>query len=129
MALGRAEALGGAMKELERIAIRLRELARERPEGWRKEYVALRRDLHSQLRSVERNGEACLSGAGRELSTAFRNALHGLRHALSLHQAEWPVVCIEAESDDYRASMAQVQKAHQALIEVAGQAMRLERSS
>jgi len=126
MALGRAEALGGAMKEMERIAIRLRALAADRPDGWKNEYVALRRDLHPQLRNVEHAGEVCLAGGGGELATAFRNAVHELRHALSLHHAEWPVVCIDVENADYRASMMRVQNAHRTLNRVAEQAMRLE---
>lgn len=125
MTVDGADDLREAMAELNAISQRLRDLARSEGAGWKKEYVAARRDLQNQLVIVDRCGTACFKGIASDLVAEFRATLSRFRHLLSLHQAEWPVVCIAPEDPEYRRSMLGVGEGQEALIRVAGQVMRM----
>ena len=116
MPLAAIQGLRAAGIELGEVAARLQELAKEKPEGWKKEYVELRRLLHLRMDVAADRGEAVFrTGAAQEHAPAFREALRKLRHALALHQANWPVITISPENPEYRASMLDVMQAHQGL--------------
>ena len=116
MPLAAIQGLRAAGMELDVVAARLQELAREKPEGWKKEYVGLCRLLHFRMDMAADRGEAVFrTGAAREHAPAFREALRKMRHALALHQANWPVITISPDDPDYLASMLDVVRAHQSL--------------
>lgn len=108
--------LGGIKRELERIAAQLQQLAKNKPQGWQKEYVQFRRELQAQLSVAGELGEAMFrTGTAAELAPDFRTALRKMRNSLALHQASWPVVTIVPENPDYQASMRSVVQSHQEL--------------
>lgn len=116
MPIAAIQGLRAAGIELDEVATRLQQLAREKPEGWKKEYVELRRLLHLRMDVAADRGEAVFrTGAAHEHAPAFREALRKMRHALALHQANWPVITISPDNPDYQASMLDVVRAHQNL--------------
>lgn len=116
MSIAAIQGLCAAGTELEEVAARLQELANKKPEGWKKEYVGLRRLLHLRMDVAADRGEAVFRmGAAQDHAPAFREALRKMRHALALHQASWPVITISPENPDYKASMLAVLRAHQDL--------------
>jgi hypothetical protein len=116
MPLAAIQGLRAAGIELDEVGTRLQQLAKEKPEGWKKEYVGLRRLLHLHMDVAAERGEAVFrTGAAQDHAPAFREALRKMRHALALHQANWPVIAISPDNPDYRASMFDVIRAHQDL--------------
>lgn len=100
--------------ELDRIGDQLRNMAKDRPEGWQKEYVHLRRRLQEQLIKAGELSEALFRTAtAAELAPPFQAALRKMRSALALHQASWPVIAIVLDDPDYQASMRNVTQSHQ----------------
>ena len=103
----------GIKSELDRVGMQLRNMAKNRPDGWQREYVNLRRQLQQQLSAAGELGEALFrAGTAGELAPAFRDRLRRMRHALALHQANWPVIAIALDDPDYQASMRTVTDAH-----------------
>ena len=114
MSASAARELLGIKNELERIGMQLRQMAKNRPEGWKKEYVQLRCRLQAQLNVAGELGEALFrAGTAAELAPDFRAALRKMRNALALHQASWPVITIAPDDPNYQASMRNVTQAHQ----------------
>lgn len=80
----------------------------------RKEAIQIRRQIAEKF--------AALSSAGADVfpdhatEVAFRNAFSKMRSATSYHQASWPVVAVDYNSPDYRASEHRVRRSCQEFI-------------
>lgn len=95
-------------------------LATERGDDWRLATVRLRRKLQDQIAVIG----AAMGGVDASLTAAeefetFRRALSAVRSQLAMHQAQWPVVSIEPENPDYKASAAALRRSNDALAQAA----------
>ncbi len=95
-------------------------LATERGDDWRLATVRLRRKLQDQIALIA----AAMAGLDARLTLAeefetFRRALSAVRTQLAMHQAQWPVVSIEPENPDYKASAAALRHSNDALAQAA----------
>lgn len=97
-------------------------LATERGDDWRLATVRLRRKLQDQIALIT----TAMAGLDASLTSgeefeAFRRALSTVRTQLAMHQAQWPVVSIEPENADYKASAAALRGCNDALAQAAAQ--------
>lgn len=97
-------------------------LATERGDDWRLATVRLRRKLQDQIGVIA----AAMGGLDASLMAAaefetLRRALSAVRSQLAMHQAQWPVVSIEPENADYKASAAALRRSNDALAQAAAQ--------
>ena len=95
-------------------------LATERGDDWRLATVRLRRKLQDQIALIA----AAMAGLDARLTLAeefetVRRALSTVRTQLAMHQAQWPVVSIEPENPDYKASAAALRHSNDALAQAA----------
>ncbi len=95
-------------------------LATERGDDWRLATVRLRRKLQDQIALIA----AAMASLDARLTLAeefetFRRALSAVRTQLAMHQAQWPVVSIEPENPDYKASAAALRHSNDALAQAA----------
>ena len=94
-----------ALAEMEQILTDMGTMTGRTDSAWRVEYVELRRQLQLQIAALgvaaQHYGEIDdHSGLVAEL----RKRLNGLRSALALHQANWPVISIDAKNPAYAES-------------------------
>jgi hypothetical protein len=94
-----------ALADMEQILTDMGTMTGRTDSAWRLEYVELRRQLQLQIAvlgaAAQQYGEVSeQSGLAAEL----RKRLNGLRSALALHQANWPVVSIDAKNPGYAES-------------------------
>jgi len=84
---------------------------------WQRELVAIRREIAS--------GVAELSATTRRWSPPGEDAheqadlvesVNAVRRALAMHQASWPAVSLKPLDPDFKASVAQVREAYDALF-------------
>lgn len=94
-------------------------------DGWKREFVGLRRELQALLsRMASLSEELAGAGVGAGTTTLFRECLAQMRHRVALHQADWPVVQIDSDSPVYRASVEGVREANQRFLAVADEALK-----
>jgi hypothetical protein len=95
-----------ALMMIDSVSQRFKQVLGEKPGGWQRDYIELRRALHDAV--------AALGAAGRrELANhpqirTFEDAHARVRHLLLLHQARWPVVSLDLDSKDYTASLREI---------------------
>lgn len=106
------EALTRAFGDVQQLSAEMFSLRAACPPGWRKTYVAMRRQAQINIQNVGDAGEACFrAGICTHLEAEFRGALNAMRAAVAFHQAQWPVVVVEPQNLEYCASLQEVMKA------------------
>lgn len=113
-----------ALGTLEVARNRMFALYGAKPPGWKQEYVRCRRDHQAQLTRINRIADDWVATRaetpeGREL----RALIARMRSVLADHQARWSVANIDAEDPEYRASMARVDVARNAILAFAHASM------
>lgn len=74
--------------------------------AWRRHLVGLRKNLQDSLIAIRTALQAYEEKHGRsEAGDALAKGLSAMRSAIALHQAEWPAVAIDTESQAYRAAV------------------------
>jgi hypothetical protein len=100
--MDRVEALG-AVDELARIEDQIWLLAKQREANWKREYVALRRALQTQILRLAQIDPGQV-GMTDDQARAFRTSINALRAAAALHQANWPVIIMDHDDPEYQRS-------------------------
>lgn len=112
-------ALKQAIATIEEVARRYHSPPELRGGEWRRKQVADRRLVLEALTELAAAGRRHLVARGDEtLLRRFEDAVTRFRHALALHQANWPVVSIDPEDLDYLRSRQNVRVASQKLTGV-----------
>jgi hypothetical protein len=92
--------------KLEDILGKIEAIAHRDDEQRKYDLVNLRRTLAETIGQLSEVGR-CLSTAlgNRELDEGFRSRLNRMRHAVALHQSNFPATSIDGLSADYKASV------------------------
>lgn len=96
--------------ELERIEALMKATALGGDEGWKKIYIGLRRQLQERLFALHPESFD-LVHLTKQQASELRIAYGDLRAAAATHQGVWPVVGIDGDDPDYRASVAEFRRA------------------
>ena len=108
------EELFRVIDEFELILRQSASLADAGLDAHRKSGIALRRQLSAQNAKISALGEKAFET--RELQAAFRQEFAKMRSAMAFHQASWPVVTVDLESPEYRASVRTTRAASRQFI-------------
>lgn len=101
-----ARRLRASLDAFERIQSDFANNSDQRDPDWRRRLVALRKDLQDSLIAIRTALQAHEEAAGRsEAGDALNKGLSAMRSAIALHQAEWPAVAIDTQSEAYRGSV------------------------
>jgi len=88
-------------------------LVQSQPEGWRRNHIAIRRDLQATIADLGATGRRILAERGDPAKLREFENLHAhYRRVVSLHQADWPVVIIDPENPDYLRSREEASDAY-----------------
>jgi hypothetical protein len=114
------QALASALTELERIQAAMAGLSSSDGDDWRRDLIALRRELQVKIAELSEVAERCdalreRSGPGHD----FWDKLARMRATVALHQARWPAVAIDQANPDYQQSIAGVRAANRAFVALA----------
>lgn len=110
-------AILAALDGLERIRNRLTALPRDNVEGWKQQYVAIRRELQAEFAAFNKAAEPLLAGGIDGIDGyRLRGLVNAFRSRLAEHQARFPVVTIDPIDADYWTSMKAVDAARQEVV-------------
>lgn len=111
------KAILAALANIETARDELFALFRERPAGWKQQYLAVRGANQADFGILFERSEQWLAGQGDTADARrFRELLAKLRAAISAHRSEWPVVNIVPDDPAYLASMTAIDQARLALV-------------
>lgn len=111
-------ALREAMLILEDVSERFRQVLRDRPEGWRRDYIDLRKSLHDAVLAIVAAGRPTITDPER--LRAFDDAHARFRYSLTLHQANWPILTVGEPDPACVASLRTVDANFIAMISMLG---------
>ena len=113
-----------SLKEIRAAANHLRGLQQKasaavaaQNEGWQRELVAIRREIASGIAELSATARSWSppDEAGHE-QAALVKGVNAVRRTLAMHQASWPAVSLKPLDPDFKASVAQVREAYEALF-------------
>lgn len=88
------------VEELQHSFSTLARLTSSRPDDWRRRHIGIRREANATLPHIAAAIADC-PAAEPEVRPIFTR----LRHGITLHQAEWPVVAIDLDDPSYKTSV------------------------
>ena len=85
-----------ALEGLERIRNRINALPRDNVQGWKQQYIAMRRELQTGFAAFSKAVDTWLASGGDGIDARRLRELAGAyRSRLAEHQARFPVVAID----------------------------------
>lgn len=114
--MGREDAMR-SLTALERLHQQLGSATQKEEEGWKQNYLRLRRELQEQIARLAQVDCVAL-GMTEEDNRIYREAFNRFRSATAMHQANWPVVAIVADDPEYRVSVEGVRAATENFVQV-----------
>ncbi len=91
-----------AIKLLEATFRKSASLGDENFKEHRKEAVQLRREIAAQLANISKLGTTVFEG--KSTAETFRSQFASMRATMAMHHASWPIIAIDLENPEYRAS-------------------------
>ena len=111
-----------SLTELERVLSRMADMSKRADDGWKKDFIEMRRQLQMQLTTVTNAANACEKiNIDSVASAKLRDGWTRMRSALALHQANWPAVKIDRNDPDYQESVSKTRATNWAFVELARQ--------
>ena len=113
-----------SLNEIRATANRLRGLQQKasatvaaQGEGWQRELVGIRREIAGGIAELSATARRwSLSDEAGHEHAALVKGVNAVRRTLAMHQALWPAVSLNPPDPDFKASVAQVREAYDALF-------------